>query len=57
MLRLVLLVLAVVCLVLAAFSVSSPTVNGHAMSWFYMGLAFWAASFIDVNASRRNPPA
>jgi hypothetical protein len=48
MLRFVLLLAAVISFLLAAFAVDAPTVNDHPLSYLYLGLAFWAASFISV---------
>jgi len=53
------ILLAVLFITLAAFGVDGPTVGDGRLSWFYLGLAFWALSFFDhtvVTARRSTRP-
>lgn len=52
MLRLLLYILAIISFVLGAFVVSSPSVNGHHIVWWILGLAFWAAAAAPWETTR-----
>jgi len=48
MFRAVCVLIAAVLIGLVAFNVKGPTVDDHHVNLFYLGLAFWALSFLAI---------